>query len=678
MKLIILFIVSCLCLLAQTAPPPPSEYQDLYTMMQSQIAAFDQTIRKSWNGSKPPVYWSAQLESATGNGIDLLQSSAYTGVLSELDGLKALGVKAVTVDINYPLLDSAFDAYGGNAAGFLAFYQQLAQDIHSRGLIMIVESSPVFTNSMFTTFNAQPFYDSLSTAQYDAGRANQALVIAQKVGPDYLTVISEPDTEASQTGKSELGTVSGSKTLLNTIVSAYRASGSKVPLGAGVGTWLNGFDQYITNFAATSVDYIDMHIYPVNKDYLTNALTIANMASAAGKRVAMTEAWSMKVRDNELGWVSYNVLYGRDVYSFWAPLDQQFLQALVDFGYYKQLLFVSPFWTEYFRGYIDYDSSTSGLNFYQLNQAASTVQSGNVMVGVYTSTGHAWEGMILPTRDVTPPSVPVLALQTNTSGLVTVTWGASTDNVGTAGYNVYRDGTLLGPVNLTTYYDTNVTNGTSYRYTISAFDASGNDSALSASLPVTTPDTTPPTTPTNLHVTSVTSSQVSLAWNPSTDNVGVANYRIYRGATASTLSLISTATTTSFTNNLYSSGVTLCYAVSAADARGLGSPQSAPLCVAVPDGSAPTMPKNVSATALSPTQARVTWTASTDNVAVKGYQIQRSTGSNAAVTLGTSTTTSFTDNTAKAGTAYKYTVTAYDAAGNYSIQSVGAHVTMPN
>ena len=44
-------------------------------------------------------------------------------------------------------------------------------------------------------------------------------------------------------------------------------------------------------------------------------------------------------------------------------------------------------------------------------------------------------------------------------------------------------------------------------------------------------DTTPPSTPANLTATGVTSSSVSLSWSPSTDNVGVAGYRVYRGGT---------------------------------------------------------------------------------------------------------------------------------------------------
>jgi parallel beta-helix repeat protein len=68
----------------------------------------------------------------------------------------------------------------------------------------------------------------------------------------------------------------------------------------------------------------------------------------------------------------------------------------------------------------------------------------------------------------------------------------------------------------------------------------------------------------------------------------------------------------------------------------------------------------------------LTWSASTDNVAVTGYNVYRNN-----VKIGTSTTTSYTDTTAVAGTAYSYTVTAVDAAGNESGKSTAAVVTPP-
>jgi chitodextrinase len=81
-----------------------------------------------------------------------------------------------------------------------------------------------------------------------------------------------------------------------------------------------------------------------------------------------------------------------------------------------------------------------------------------------------------------------------TATSVGLSWGASTDNVGVAGYTVYRNGSPLGTTgsSATTYSDTTEAPSTSYSYTVDAFDAAGNHSAQSSPLPVTTPAGPPP------------------------------------------------------------------------------------------------------------------------------------------------------------------------------------------
>src|SRR5262245_31240710 len=41
-------------------------------------------------------------------------------------------------------------------------------------------------------------------------------------------------------------------------------------------------------------------------------------------------------------------------------------------------------------------------------------------------------------------------------------------------------------------------------------------------------DTTPPSTPQNVHIATTTETTMTVAWSPSTDNVGVDHYRVYR------------------------------------------------------------------------------------------------------------------------------------------------------
>jgi len=86
------------------------------------------------------------------------------------------------------------------------------------------------------------------------------------------------------------------------------------------------------------------------------------------------------------------------------------------------------------------------------------------------------------------------------------------------------------------------------------------------------PDTTPPSTPADLSVTGSGSTQVSLAWSASTDNVSVTGYRVYRNE--NDLPIATTGTTPSYTDATVSPGATYSYQVSAIDAAANESPRS--------------------------------------------------------------------------------------------------------
>lgn len=93
--------------------------------------------------------------------------------------------------------------------------------------------------------------------------------------------------------------------------------------------------------------------------------------------------------------------------------------------------------------------------------------------------------------DHTPPSVPTNVTATAMSPTqVNVAWAASTDNMGVAGYNIFRNGAHIGTSATATFTDTGLASNTTYSYAISAYDNAGNTSAQSTSTTVTTPTTT--------------------------------------------------------------------------------------------------------------------------------------------------------------------------------------------
>jgi chitodextrinase len=273
--------------------------------------------------------------------------------------------------------------------------------------------------------------------------------------------------------------------------------------------------------------------------------------------------------------------------------------------------------------------------------------------------------------DTTSPSVPTnLVASPASSARIDLSWTASTDNVGVTGYDVYRNGTLLAMVSGTTFSDMGLLPSTSYGYTVAAFDAAGNLSAQSLSISAATlassTDMTVPSMPSGLSATVVSPSQINLGWIASSDNVGVTGYNVYRNGI-----IVGTSGTTTFSNTGLVASTTYAYAIAAFDATGNLSSQSNTVSVTTPtDNAAPSIPANLTATAISSSQINLGWTASTDNVGVTGYNVYRN-----GTLIGTSSSSSFNDTGLVASTTYNYTVAAFDAAGNLSGQSTSASAT---
>jgi chitodextrinase len=161
---------------------------------------------------------------------------------------------------------------------------------------------------------------------------------------------------------------------------------------------------------------------------------------------------------------------------------------------------------------------------------------------------------------------------------VALTWTASTDNVGIAGYRIIRNGVLLTQVGaVTNFQDNQVLPNTQYTYTLTALDVAGNQSPSSSPAAVTTPnvgDSQAPTTPAGLTATTISSQQINLSWNTSTDNVGIAGYDVYRATNGGTPQKVSSVTTTSYGDTGLKANTKYSYYVKARDAAGNNSSQS--------------------------------------------------------------------------------------------------------
>jgi fibronectin type 3 domain-containing protein len=665
---------------AQTVP---SQYQDLYNSLNSNISTFDAAVRMNWDGSRSGVIYAPQLEAANSAVFTgMLGTTYYTStVLPQLEALAALGAKGVKVQVDFPILYQNF--YSSDPSlytEFANFYQNLATGVHSLGMKLTVETMAEnqFPGDSAGTFTE--YYTSLTWTEYMAGRAAQAVAIAQLMQPDYLSLITEPDSEASYTGQTNAATLAGSTQLLQTMLTALQTAGiTGVSYGAGTGSWLNNSSQYIQNFVALPIQYVDVHVYPLNEPYLMNTLTMASIAASAGKPVAISQLWDFKEQDSDFGVLSLTQVEALDPFSFWAPIDTAFLQAMSDYANYEQAVFISPFWSHYFSAYLDYGTYGS-LPVGPLLMTSTAASAFAEQSGSYTPTGEAWLNLSIGTPDTTPPAMiatkpGAIGSYSDTAQLI---WAPTSDNVGVAGYHVLRNGQVVGTTSLLEYTDANLTPGTTYQYTITAFDASGNTSLPSPALTYKTTTSTPPSMPTQLTVQSVTASGVALTWNVSTSPYGISSYDVYKGITATSLNPYAVSTTTSYTDTAIGPGVTFYYAVVAIDKLGDYSPITPSVTVTDPQEAAPSTPGAPIVYSDAYNQVVLYWPYSTSTYGISGYLIFRGTTPTSLTQIGNSVLPFYGDGTVTPSTTHYYAVTAYDLDGVFSTQSVAsAAVAIP-
>jgi hypothetical protein len=317
--------------------------------------------------------------------------------------------------------------------------------------------------------------------------------------------------------------------------------------------------------------------------------------------------------------------------------------------------------------------------------------------------------------DKTPPTfattAPLTATQAPGSVDVSLSWTAATDNVGVFGYTIYKDGNPLKNVggDVTSYLDRNTVG--SHTYQIDAIDSAspgvggnaqgtpyGNRSAKSDPVTIVVADNTAPSVPTGLVVKlDTTGLHPTLTWVKSTDDVGVASYKVYRRVAGTTTwtplgDVLGTDPASYADNDALTVGTSYEYTVDAIDAAGNRSAQASPPAPVLigADTNAPLTPTGLTATTpdIHSRDVRVTWNATTDpGGAVTGYSVYRRrfdpslpAGSQAPLAkiadLGPAAV-SFTDPKVPAGT-YDYTVDAFDSAGNRSGQPATARVVTAN
>jgi PQQ-dependent dehydrogenase (s-GDH family) len=268
--------------------------------------------------------------------------------------------------------------------------------------------------------------------------------------------------------------------------------------------------------------------------------------------------------------------------------------------------------------------------------------------------------------DTQAPSAPTNLIQTGaTQTSVSLTWSASSDNVAVTGYDIYQNSTKINSalITSTSYQATGLSVNSSYAFYVVARDAAGNTSAPSNTLNVSVPDITNPTTPTNLTALNVTHQSLALSWSAASDNVAVTSYDVFVNNNKVNLSPV---TGTNYAVTGLSSSTIYSIYVRAYDAAGNASANSPVIQITTlpdPDTEAPSPPSDLAASSITHNSFDLSWTASTDNIAVTGYDVYLN---NSKINAGLVTTTGFTISGLTELTTYTVYVRAFDAAGNFA------------
>jgi beta-lactamase superfamily II metal-dependent hydrolase/chitodextrinase len=294
---------------------------------------------------------------------------------------------------------------------------------------------------------------------------------------------------------------------------------------------------------------------------------------------------------------------------------------------------------------------TSKFNILQITKPIDT--------GYVFNSKPVWNQLVEAPLDSEPPTIPTnLKVLDKSHYTITLTWEPSVDNVKMSGYLIYRDGSMVGGASGTSFTDRGLEPDCEYTYTIKAFDIFGNESELSELVKDKTySDPEPPNQPKGLKTVSKSDKSITISWEAASDNVGVTGYVVYRDK-----KMVTTTGELTFTDKGLSPSTIYSYQIKAFDAMKNYSEYSVPLFEKTAgDIDVPTTPGKPIVSEVTVKTVKITWEKSSDNFAVKGYEIYRDDK-----IIGTTPENVFTDKELKPDTTYKYYVRAFDDALNYS------------
>jgi hypothetical protein len=364
--------------------PVPAEYQNVYTTVQAQLDGARQTVDGLPRGSSPHMVYGAALLFADGNrGTQLFLPQTLPEVNQEINTLARVGVRGVSVQVSFPLLLPST----ANSARYAQFYEQVASDVARHHMVLNVEENPVLVGTPFA-LSANVSFAGLTDVTYAEEQAQMAQIIVDDLHPAYLSLMTEPDTYATYIGLPDLDQPAASAAVVSQEVQLIKR-GSTL-LGAGAGSWSS--TQFDRDYATTGINYIDLHIYPTEPQFVANAVSDVGEAKAAHLPVVMDEFYFFPsvVFDGQ-GTVEKHEI---EPFTFVDPLETQFLATFTEFAQKEGIRYVDAFDSNDFIAKITWQPSDDTSSLRSVNELYDPVLKQDLALGNITAVGRAYGQMI--------------------------------------------------------------------------------------------------------------------------------------------------------------------------------------------------------------------------------------------------------------------------------------------
>lgn len=373
------------------AAPVPSEYQSQYQALGSVVASVRAAAGTGTRTGGGGTELATELQLANGNfGHHLFSSGYLTIVDDEIADLRAMGVQAVVVNVAFPLLLPTFTG----SSQYLAFYEKVADAIHHAGMALAVEQNPVIPS--LSSVPVAAFYKTLTVPSYAADQRQQAQIVIDDLAPQDLDLIDEVSTFTTDLGLS-FDTASGVASVLTTELTGLTPS--RTQIGAGTGTWESpSLAQAIAS--VPGIDYLSVHFYPTSTSYQAQLGTLGDDLSIAASHhlpVHMDETWLNKTTSSSplAGAPAEQKL---QTYGFWAPLDAEFLGAVVAYARDNGITLVSPFGSDNMFSSVTWSPTVDAEPLQLVSDTETRQVIADVPSGSLTSVGQAYEALCKQAR----------------------------------------------------------------------------------------------------------------------------------------------------------------------------------------------------------------------------------------------------------------------------------------